>query len=222
MIENIVKVKHGIDYILKHAADKWWARVMVAASLITIPLLIYFFSLIYLFSAFEDHSQREVSTVVINGEILGLEHNILQLQLCFDSKAASDTLADWYCEQAIKSYKLSSDDWYILDDNRRTELLEKGAIGMMLVDAKYQLLSSKTEFLKASNKATNEEALLGILLSSPVLLLLPLLMFMLSFYAYFKFYQYSITPSAPNKRIQKASEYQSWFQRRRNRFLRDK
>jgi hypothetical protein len=114
-----------------------------------------------------------------------LKTTIQSVELCIKSKKENDKLSDWYCEDALDSYKRRSEHW---PPERREQLIGRLAYEGMKIDLKYYLMVNENRQRTSVMIDTKEQLFVKYFFSEYVVYFLSSMMLFTAGFVAFSFY----------------------------------
>jgi len=179
------KTKQGVDELLRRSKRNSFTRILAFTFIVSLIPAAYLTYLTYVNYVFEKQSKTNQYINKQSTSILHLSFTIEQLELCIKSKSEKNVNTDWYCKEAIESYKRRSERW---SATRRNRLLSEGAVELMLIDSRYYKEVHKSNLVKAESNRPMVPVITKVLFSHQTLYGIFFLMALVGLYVYYRFY----------------------------------
>ncbi|MFQ2718422.1 hypothetical protein ACK3YS_05630 [Aeromonas caviae] len=174
-----------INHIISISAKRAWTRLLFIAIICSTPLVIYYFSSLYLLQQAEEETNAAKEYMELTTEVNILQSVSSELKLCATYKSDNKKLAEWYCDEALQSYKNVSDGW---PPERRNNLIALDAYEGMIIDVNYYSSVAKSNLSRI--KQIKKESLIHLkwIASGWAISMTIFFIFFLASISYYKFH----------------------------------
>lgn len=186
-IKYLSKFKEFLDRLLFKFHHGLVTRLFVVFVVIFFIFSTYFFVINYLQGVVVKQNSYQFMVDDYYSELAALDLVVNRLKVCIKAKENNDDISEWYCLDAISSYKKVMENSL---SYRELEMVDKNAFESMILDLENNSFRINVLLNSRKESPSDESIILDFLWSYKMLSIIFIFIFLVFIYIYSKFLEY--------------------------------